>query len=104
MNTETKELMDMNSDLFEELEKSEKEKFEELPDNLKGLAEQELGDKDKTTVKDPSSPLFMWAEMREVQKRLDRLEEKIDRVFGDHVLVNGRWIDVSNAKTKNEGS
>lgn len=102
MNTETKELMDADSDLFKQLDPEEQEEFEELPESLEEMAAQELGDKDKTTVKSPSSPLFMWAEMRETQKRLDRLEEKIDHIFGDHVLAGGRWIDKSNVKIKND--
>lgn len=32
---------------------------------------------------------------KDVIEKLDRIEKKLDLIFGSHVLIDGKWIDVN---------
>jgi len=61
---------------------------------VKEIVETNLEENDPHTVQTPGHRLL---------DRIERLERKIDQIFGDHVLINGRWIKKSNLTIKTDG-
>lgn len=35
--------------------------------------------------------------LNDVMNKLDRIELALDRIFGDHILINGKWVDMRRA-------
>lgn len=59
---------------------------ESIDNAVKEIKETGLQENDSHTVKTPGHRLL---------DRVERLERKIDHIFGDHVLIRGQWVPKS---------
>ena len=46
------------------------------------------------------SPEMTKEDAERLNDKLDRIERKLDLIFGDSVLVKGQWFSLSNIRTK----